>query len=389
MCCQMNVKELIFKNWSMNIEMCVCVKIEIKINKNTQNVYIRGLPQHFTKEKLIRLCRDFGEVDTDWVEHSASITFVRFKTAKGAAQAIHYLNGRPCLQGFLLAKLANSDPGQPKVSVRLVSSLDPQRYENHSNNDNDNNNNNNNMSTISRNENDRLEGKDKRSHHRNDVDRKHGIEQSKKGQAGSQWPNHVDNGTNNNNYCTGNSVGRVIESNPIPINSRHNQPLYANATPCSFNNAARSQGKMCYTYTYIFFGGKKILDWSEEKKKKFRTCAHACITYTLQKKKKILLITTEFNSQQSQQVLNDFEYSNGTGPVTSSSTNQSSSAALIRPQLNDVSRVIDAGSVCSYSSAIAKRPYYALPGTMKSSFFFFLVFGLKKKKELIVVCLFV
>ncbi|ETO14947.1 hypothetical protein RFI_22421, partial [Reticulomyxa filosa] len=117
----------------------LCEKdVEMIMNKNTNNVYLRCLPQNFTEKDLTELCSPFGQLTCTRVRENG-VAFVRFRQPENAQQAIRELNGKLISgsQRPLLAKLANSfntilkkqhianvckrDPFQPKIGFRARS----------------------------------------------------------------------------------------------------------------------------------------------------------------------------------------------------------------------------------------------------------------------------
>ncbi|ETO19666.1 sex-lethal, partial [Reticulomyxa filosa] len=83
--------------------------VEMIMNKNTNNVYLRCLPQNFTEKDLNELCSPFGQLTCTRVRENG-VAFVRFRQPENAQQAIRELNGKLITgsQRPLLAKLANS-----------------------------------------------------------------------------------------------------------------------------------------------------------------------------------------------------------------------------------------------------------------------------------------
>ena len=89
------------------------------MNKNTNNVYLRCLPRGFTEQMLTDLCEPYGELTCTRLRESG-IAFVRYRKPEDAQHAIRQLNGKrfPDHNETLLAKLANSDPFQPKIGFK-------------------------------------------------------------------------------------------------------------------------------------------------------------------------------------------------------------------------------------------------------------------------------
>ena len=89
------------------------------MNKNTNNVYLRCLPRGFTEPQLIELCEPYGELTCTRLRESG-VAFVRYRKAEDAQNAIRQLNGKRFddHNELLLAKLANSDPFQPKIGFK-------------------------------------------------------------------------------------------------------------------------------------------------------------------------------------------------------------------------------------------------------------------------------
>eukprot|EP01083_Nonionella_stella_P262926 893642_1 len=94
-------------------------EVEMIMNKNTNNVYLRCLPRNFTESQLTALCTPYGELTCTRLRESG-VAFVRYRKAKDAQVAIRELNGKKFdgQQDALLAKLANSDPFQPKIDFK-------------------------------------------------------------------------------------------------------------------------------------------------------------------------------------------------------------------------------------------------------------------------------
>eukprot|EP01083_Nonionella_stella_P318023 1160454_1 len=94
-------------------------EVEMIMNKNTNNVYLRCLPRNYTEQKLTQLCTPYGELTCTRLRESG-VAFVRFRRAEDAQKAIRGLNGRRFENHneTLLAKLANSDPFQPKIDFK-------------------------------------------------------------------------------------------------------------------------------------------------------------------------------------------------------------------------------------------------------------------------------
>ena len=94
-------------------------EVEMIMNKNTNNVYLRCLPKGFTEQDLIALCSPHGDLTCTRLRESG-VAFVRYRLATDAQRAIRNLNGHtfPDQKERLLAKLANSDPFQPKIGFR-------------------------------------------------------------------------------------------------------------------------------------------------------------------------------------------------------------------------------------------------------------------------------
>eukprot|EP00484_Ammonia_sp_Unknown_P010336 CAMPEP_0197073536 /NCGR_PEP_ID=MMETSP1384-20130603/210655_1 /TAXON_ID=29189 /ORGANISM="Ammonia sp." /LENGTH=891 /DNA_ID=CAMNT_0042512373 /DNA_START=2767 /DNA_END=5442 /DNA_ORIENTATION=- len=93
--------------------------VEMIMNKNTNNVYLRCLPRGFTEPQLKGLCEPFGELTCTRLRESG-VAFVRYRKSEDAQTAIRALNGRRFENHdeTLLAKLANSDPFQPKIGFK-------------------------------------------------------------------------------------------------------------------------------------------------------------------------------------------------------------------------------------------------------------------------------
>eukprot|EP01084_Bolivina_argentea_P076858 139336_1 len=92
-------------------------EVEMIMNKNTNNVYLRCLPHGFTE--LTELCSPYGELTCTRLRESG-VAFVRFRKSEDAQKAIRSLNGKQ-FNGHnetLLAKLSNSDPFQPKIGFK-------------------------------------------------------------------------------------------------------------------------------------------------------------------------------------------------------------------------------------------------------------------------------
>ena len=83
--------------------------IEVIMNKNTNNVYFRGLPKSMQENDLMELCQRYGDVTAKRIREPG-VAFVRFKTAEQAGNAIRQLNGAYMDNSKqpLLAKLANA-----------------------------------------------------------------------------------------------------------------------------------------------------------------------------------------------------------------------------------------------------------------------------------------
>ena len=89
------------------------------MNKNQNNVYLRCLPRGFTETQLTELCEPYGELTCTRLRESG-VAFVRYRKPEDAQNAIRKLNGKQ-FDGHnecLLAKLANSDPFQPKIGFK-------------------------------------------------------------------------------------------------------------------------------------------------------------------------------------------------------------------------------------------------------------------------------
>jgi len=94
-------------------------EVEMIMNKNTNNVYLRCLPRGFTEPQLIELCEPYGELTCTRLRESG-VAFVRYRKEEDAQKAIRQLNGKRFEDHneTLLAKLANSDPFQPKIGFK-------------------------------------------------------------------------------------------------------------------------------------------------------------------------------------------------------------------------------------------------------------------------------
>merc|ERR1719334_2235457 len=105
------------------------------MNKNTNNVYLRCLPRGFTEPQLIELCEPYGELTCTRLRESG-VAFVRYRKEEDAQKAIRQLNGKRFEDHneTLLAKLANSDPFQPKIGFKQSQQG---RHGNGQNNDDD------------------------------------------------------------------------------------------------------------------------------------------------------------------------------------------------------------------------------------------------------------
>eukprot|EP01083_Nonionella_stella_P259612 886203_1 len=100
-------------------------EVEMIMNKNTNNVYLRCLPHGFCEKDLTDLCGQFGELTCTRLRESG-VAFVRYRNADDAQIAIRQLNGQtfPGHDEKLLAKLANSDPFQPKIGFKTQRPFD-------------------------------------------------------------------------------------------------------------------------------------------------------------------------------------------------------------------------------------------------------------------------
>merc|ERR1719461_421508 len=108
-------------------------EVEMIMNKNQNNVYLRCLPRGFAEPQLIELCEPYGELTCTRLRESG-VAFVRYRKAEDAQIAIRKLNGKR-FDGHnecLLAKLANSDPFQPKIGFKSHG-----QYDNDDNDEND------------------------------------------------------------------------------------------------------------------------------------------------------------------------------------------------------------------------------------------------------------
>ena len=86
------------------------------------NLFVRGIPLHWTEEQLVELFAKFGELSSlRLVKHSVRKTsmgygFVRYQHACDASTAIMGLNGKMVDGQILQVKLADSDAGPPSSS---------------------------------------------------------------------------------------------------------------------------------------------------------------------------------------------------------------------------------------------------------------------------------
>ena len=93
------------------------------------NLFVRGIPLHWTEEQLVELFAKFGELSSlRLVKHSVRKTslgygFVRYQHAHDASMAIRGLDGMMMDGQVLQVKLADSDAGPPSSSS--VSGLHP------------------------------------------------------------------------------------------------------------------------------------------------------------------------------------------------------------------------------------------------------------------------
>ena len=93
------------------------------------NLFVRGIPLHWTEEQMVELFSQFGELSSlRLVKHSVRKTslgygFVRYHLAQDASAAINTLHGKMLDGQALQVKLADSDAGPPSTSS--VSGLSP------------------------------------------------------------------------------------------------------------------------------------------------------------------------------------------------------------------------------------------------------------------------
>merc|ERR1719361_907747 len=95
------------------------LEVEMIMNKNTNNVYLRGFPRGYTEQMLTALCEPYGELTCTRLRESG-VAFVRYRKPEDAQNAIRQLNGKRFdnHNETLLAKYANSDPFQPKIGFK-------------------------------------------------------------------------------------------------------------------------------------------------------------------------------------------------------------------------------------------------------------------------------
>lgn len=97
--------------------------VAMNVHENTKNIYLRGLPRSYKKDQIIDLCSQFGTITSIRI-CKKNISFVRFLRDQDASNAVRNLHGKllPNCTVPILAKLANSDPFEPRIEFSSISS---------------------------------------------------------------------------------------------------------------------------------------------------------------------------------------------------------------------------------------------------------------------------